>query len=117
MERYVANALGGAELAGGRAAAAEGVAATERAAAAERAAATERAAAAATEAAEALAKQEKEEEEEEGVEMPPSYEAYLKAEALRAVHSGRLFKLCPKCGGWCEGLCRFLEKAGSLMQI
>ncbi|KAL6761938.1 hypothetical protein V8C86DRAFT_3023611 [Haematococcus lacustris] len=39
------------------------------------------------------------EEEEEGEgEQAPSYEAYLRAEALRAAHSQGLFKLCPKCG-------------------
>ena len=25
---------------------------------------------------------------------------YLRAEALRAVHSGGLFELCPQCGEW-----------------
>ena len=37
-------------------------------------------------------------EDDEAVEMPTSYEAYLKAEALRAAHSAGLFKLCPECG-------------------
>ena len=29
---------------------------------------------------------------------PPTFEAYLRAEALRLAHQTDLFKLCPKCG-------------------
>ncbi|KAF5831689.1 hypothetical protein DUNSADRAFT_12743 [Dunaliella salina] len=86
---------GGGSLRGGAAGGEGGAVGSSSSSAAAAAAA---AAAAVAAAAAEVAEREKAEEEEEAAELPPTYEAYLKAEALRAVHTGGLFQLCPKCG-------------------